>query len=142
MKKDVLIKVKSRHILEEDRQDAVELTTTGSFYKKNEAYYIVYEESEMTGMEGTTTTLKVEPEKITLIRMGNINTRQVFIKGKRHTSNYHTLYGNLIMTVIPRKIDADIAPHGGKVNLTYDLEVNGRRISKNFLHISVEEAQK
>ena len=35
----------------------MELVTQGKYFKKGETYYVTYKESEVTGMEGTTTTL-------------------------------------------------------------------------------------
>ena len=44
--------------------DTVELMTRGSLVHKDGAYYIVYKETETTGYEGCTTTVKVaEDEK-------------------------------------------------------------------------------
>ena len=39
--------------------DTVELMTRGSLVHKDGAYYIVYKETETTGYEGCTTTVKV-----------------------------------------------------------------------------------
>ncbi len=71
MKKDVLISIQSTQQVDGDR-DEMELTTFGSYYKKNGKYYIVYQESEATGFEeDTVTTVKVEGEnRVTMIRNG------------------------------------------------------------------------
>ena len=44
----------------DNEQDSVELTTVGRLYRRGEAYYICYNESEATGFDGAKTTLKVE----------------------------------------------------------------------------------
>ena len=36
----------------DDEQDSVELTTVGRLYRRGEAYYICYNESEATGFDG------------------------------------------------------------------------------------------
>ena len=59
MKKDVLIDIKGIY-RQDGEQDQVELVTTGSYYKRNGDYYIAYDESEMTGFDGTHTVLRVE----------------------------------------------------------------------------------
>jgi uncharacterized beta-barrel protein YwiB (DUF1934 family) len=139
VKKNVLITVKSIQTLDENKTDHIELTTKGMFYRKNDAFYIIYDESEITGMECTTTTLKIESRRVTLIRMGNINCRQVFVKNEQHTSSYKTHYGNLILTIFPKEVDINLTPRGGRIDLEYELEVGGHHISYNTLHIKVEE---
>ena len=51
MKKDVMISIKGIQKSEGDR-DEVELMTFGNFYKRNNNYYITYDESEATGFQG------------------------------------------------------------------------------------------
>ena len=59
MKKDVIISLVGTQ--ENDgEKDKIELITEGSMYKKGDSYYITYKESQLTGMEGTTTTVKVQ----------------------------------------------------------------------------------
>ena len=36
----------------DNEQDSVELTTVGRLYRRGEAYYICYNESEATGFDG------------------------------------------------------------------------------------------
>ena len=47
MKKDVSIRIKGVYTVDAD-QTTAELFTIGSMYKKNEHYYITYNESETT----------------------------------------------------------------------------------------------
>lgn len=58
MKKDVLITIKGTQKIGNEK-DVIEMVTTGRFYRKNQMYYISYEETEATGYEGCRTTLKV-----------------------------------------------------------------------------------
>ena len=70
MKKDVLIEIKGVY-RQDGEEDSVELFTTGSYYKRNGHYYIAYDESEVTGFEGSRTVLKVEESgRVTLTRSG------------------------------------------------------------------------
>ena len=57
MKKDVMIKIIGRQFVAGE-EDSVELTTTGSYYRRNGDYFIRYEESEATGYKGAYTTVK------------------------------------------------------------------------------------
>ena len=54
--------------------DTVELMTRGSLVHKEGAYYIVYKETEATGYEGCTTTVKVaeDARKVSMLRYGKV----------------------------------------------------------------------
>ena len=56
--KPVIVKVKSVQRNEEGEELAIELVSEGKAYKKERTQYIVYEESELTDMEGVTTVIK------------------------------------------------------------------------------------
>ena len=82
MKKDVLITLVGTQN-NDGEKDKIELITEGSMYKKGDAYYITYKESELTGMDGTTTTVKVQDKKVTILRFGTNNTQLIFEKGRK-----------------------------------------------------------
>ena len=62
--------------------DTVELMTRGSLVHKDGAYYIVYKETETTGYEGCTTTVKVadDARKVSMLRYGK-QSSQLIIEG-------------------------------------------------------------
>ena len=56
----------------------VSVVTPGDFYIKNNVYYAVYKETEISGMEGTTTTIKILPSEFFLLRSGTTNAKMHF----------------------------------------------------------------
>ena len=79
LKEDYIIRIKSRieqHIDEpmedEEKEEFVELMTRGQFVQKGGSYYITYKETETTGYEGCTTTLKiaVDGSRVVMLRFG------------------------------------------------------------------------
>ena len=66
--------------------DTVELMTRGSLVHKDGAYYIVYKETETTGYEGCTTTVKVaeDARKVSMLRFGKQSSQLIIEKGTRH----------------------------------------------------------
>ena len=70
MDKNVIISVKGTQSTNNQVNIIMELVTEGKYYKKDEAYFITYDESEVTGMNGTTTTLMVTDDVVTLVRAG------------------------------------------------------------------------
>ncbi|NLN66258.1 MAG: DUF1934 domain-containing protein [Clostridiaceae bacterium] len=138
MKRDVMITVDSKQEHLNEDAEVVNFITEGTYYKKENAYYITYAESAVTGLDGTTTTLKVSPDSITLIRHGNVSSLMVFEKGRKHTSGYNTEFGMIEVGVIARKLNVEMNDNGGKFNLEYIIEVNNHVTSLTTLSVKVQ----
>lgn len=139
MKKDVIIEIKGVY-RQEDEEDQVELFTTGSFYKRAGCYYIAYDESEATGMEGTRTTLKVEePGKVTLSRSGASKSQLIVERGVRHQCHYSTGFGDLMVGISGHRILSTLDDTGGKLEFEYSLDINTQLTSENSVYVSVRE---
>ncbi|MDW7675478.1 MAG: DUF1934 domain-containing protein [Bacillota bacterium] len=138
MKREVLVKVKGTQTNDLGEQDTIEFITEGSFFVKEQGYYIVYNESILSGMEGTTTSLKIEPQKVTLNRMGTSELKQTFEEGVFNSGFYITPYGTMQLAVIPSKVEVDLTDAGGSINLEYELKTGREKISDNQLLISVQ----
>ncbi|MCL2856698.1 MAG: DUF1934 domain-containing protein [Oscillospiraceae bacterium] len=140
MKKDVLINIKSVQSSEDD-YDIIELFTTGQYYKRGGCFYISYEESESTGYEGSTTTLKVEPEKmVTLVRTGTANSQLIVERGVRHQCHYDVGYGDLLVGVQGSRIKSTLAEDGGNLEIKYSLDINSMYASENEMYIQIKES--
>ncbi|MBC9784553.1 DUF1934 family protein [Heliobacillus mobilis] len=142
MKKDVLVSVLGTQTNDVGEKDTIHLITEGKMFKKPTSYYIVYNESEISGMEGTTTTLKVEPHRVTLNRMGSSEFKQTFEEGVLHQGVYHTPFGSMHLGVIPSKVDVALDDQGGSINLIYELQADQRKLSDNSLLITVKEEKR
>ena len=138
MKKDVIITIKGVQTIEGD-QDTVELTTTGSFYRKNDTYYLSYLETGPSGFEGHKTTLKLEQERrITLLRHGGEDSSLVVEQGVRHQCCYDTGYGAMLIGVSGRSIENDITDDGGCVHFQYSLDINTMLTSIHDIYVTVK----
>lgn len=141
MNKNVIISVKGMQTDLDNEVNDMELITEGKYYKKGENYYITYSESEMTGMEGTTTTLKVGDGRVTLMRFGAINSQMVFERGQKHVSHYDTTYGAFTVGVMANEVDIDVTEKGGVIKVGYQVELDNARTGLNNFQISVREAK-
>lgn len=140
-KKNVMISIKGmQEVYSIDDSTDVELLTEGEFYKADGKYYAVYQESDVTGMEGTTTTVEVDNDKVSIIREGTITNQMIFIKDKKTTSYYDTQFGALTIGVLSDKINVDIDDNGGIIDVGYSLEINEETVGKNQFYISIREA--
>lgn len=139
MAKNVLVTVKSTRISPENEIEFIEAVYPGTLYLKNNSYYILYKETKQTGMENVSTSLKVEGERITIIRSGSVNMRQIFERGIVNRSLYQTNFGCLEMAVKPWYIEAHLTDLGGSIKLEYELELDGSSVGKTSLVIVVTE---
>ncbi|QAT38961.1 DUF1934 domain-containing protein [Clostridium sp. JN-9] len=137
MKKKAIITVSSRQINEENNDEDVEVVTPGNFYKKEDSYYAVYEETEISGMKGTTTTLKIEDNKLSLIRIGSTSSKMEFDEKKENVSMYTTPYGTLQLKIKTSDLDVDVNDYGGDVTVNYDLSIVGQVPVKTVLKINI-----
>ncbi len=139
MKKDVLITLVGTQD-NDGEKDKVELITEGSMYKKGDTYYITYKESELTGMEGTTTTVKVQDKKVTILRFGTNNTQLIFESGKHHVCCYDTMYGAISVGVWAQNVKVDLDDDGGEIYADYSIDVDNNLVGKNNFHLMVKES--
>lgn len=137
MKKDVLITIKGVQTVDGE-SDVVELTTTGSFYRKNETYYLSYTEAEPSTFEGQHTTLKMEKSRrVSMIRYGGEDSSLVVEKGVRHQSYYDTGFGTMLIGVSGQHIENNVTDDGGSIHFQYTLDVNTALASVNDVYVTI-----
>ncbi len=140
MSKNVIINVKGIQTDNDNDSNTLELITEGKYYQKGSNYYITYKESEVTGMVGTTTTLKVGEGVVTLMRFGKVNSQFVFQKGQKHISSYETEYGNFTIGVYANNVDIDINDTGGEIRVGYQIEIDNQSTGRNDFYMHIREA--
>ena len=137
MKTNAIISVASKQSDSED-EGVIEVVTPGKFYKKDNCYYAVYEETEISGMKGTTTTLKIDEEKFTLIRTGTTNTEMKFKKYVRDLTLYNTPHGALDLTVDTKELKMNVDNNGGDVFIDYDMIIGNQQVLSTILQINIK----
>ena len=140
MEKDVVISIKGMQKYEGNDPDTVELVTAGRLMKDKAGYTLSYQESEITGLEGTLTTIQVEGEQVTLMRMGEFNSQMVFQEGRRHLSMCNTPYGAMSVGVNTRHLLADLSDKGGDIEIDYAIEIDHAIAGRSVFQIKVREA--
>jgi uncharacterized beta-barrel protein YwiB (DUF1934 family) len=142
MNKNAIISVVSKQADNiDDDDDTIEVVTPGNFYKLDNSYYAVYEETEISGMKGTTTTLKIDDEKFTLIRTGTTNTEMKFKKYVRDLTLYNTPNGALDLTVDTKELKMNVDKSGGDVFIDYDMIIGNQQILSTTLKINIKAQQ-
>jgi len=139
--KDVIVSVIGLRINDGVEPDLMELVTEGKYKQMvNGGWYISYQESETTGMEGTTTTINVDGGVLTLNRFGAVNTQFIFQQGKRYLSHYDTGSGSFTVGITANNVDINLDEHGGNIHLGYEIAVNDGDMTYNDVLMEVREA--
>ncbi len=136
MEKNAVISVKSFSDL--DKDEIIEVVTPGKFLVKGDEFHAIYEESEISGMEGTTTTLKIKNNSMVLERTGSIDTTMEFEAGKLAISLYNTPYGMLDLNVDTKVLDIDMDENGGVVYAKYVLGLTGQEGITTELKVKIK----
>ena len=137
MKQEVVLRIRGRQSYDGQEPDVIELVTEGAMEFTDGGWNISYEETELTGMEGVTTTFRVEPGKVTLRRTGKLHSEMVFQEGVRHESLYQLDFGALLMTVTARQVFFDIVPDGGVIDLSYSIDIENSAAGLVDYHLDI-----
>lgn len=145
--KDIMLKIVGRNIVHEkgqdEEEDVLEFMTEGQLCEKGDSLYLLYEESEFSGMEGCTTSLKITGDKVRMKRYGHslpIDTVIEFEEGKRFEGYYDTPYGAIEMEVLTNTIENSISSSEDKkgvLAIDYHISLRGMSEGRSKLNIEV-----
>ncbi len=137
--KDVIISIKGSQTSEDDN-DYYEFVTDGTYRFDDSVCEFTYMESELTGLEGTKTTFRIDDKQVRLTREGSVNSQMIFESGKKHYFLYETPYGAATLGIRTHKIKSGLNEHGGDIELSYAVDVDSVMLGKNDFKINIREA--
>ena len=138
MKKEVLITVRGTQVTDSG-PETIELMTCGTMTGRNGKFAISYEETELTGTAGVTSTfLILNPQRVILTRSGNIKSRMVFAKGVKDESLYNLGFGSLLLGIYTKDICVDLSEDGGRLFIDYVVELEQAVTSRNSYEVIIE----
>ncbi len=137
MKKNVMLDIRGRQSYADQEPEIIELTTEGTMEFCSGGWDICYEESALTGLEGVTTTFRVEPGKVILTRTGRLHSQMVFEQGVAHDSLYQMEFGTLMITVQAIHVFFDILPDGGTIDLAYRIVIENSEAGIIDYHLDI-----
>ena len=133
----VLLSIRGEQYFDDIDPDATELMTEGTMALTEDGIVLSYEESELTGMEGTTTTFEVKGPRVTLTRSGAVNSQMVFEEGRQHTSLYETPFGELSVDIQTSELKHNLSERGGLMEIKYSIAVEHTVTGRNCFKIRV-----
>lgn len=137
MKKSVLLTICGKQYYPNQEPEVIELMTEGTLEYRDGGWDICYEESELTGMAGVTTSFRLEPGTVILERTGKLQSQMIFRLGIPHESLYQMDFGALLLTVCAQMIEANIDENGGTVDLGYSIAIENNDAGLVEYHLEV-----
>ena len=133
----VLLSIRGEQYFDDIDPDATELMTEGTMVLTEDGMVLSYEETELTGMEGTTTTFEVKGPQVILTRTGTVNSQMVFEEGRQHTSLYETPFGELSVDIQTSELKHNLSERGGLMEIKYSIAVEHTVTGRNCFKIRV-----
>ena len=133
----VLLTIRGEQYFDDVDPDETKLMTDGTMEISDEGIFLTYEETELTGMEGTTTTFEVKDKQVILTRSGTVNSQMIFEEGRQHTSLYETMFGELTVDIQTSRLRHKLSERGGIMEIKYSIAVEHTVTGRNTFKIRV-----
>lgn len=138
MKKEVWLSICSKQRFVDCEEEEIEMMTAATLYERGGKYYVVYDESSITGLEGTRTTVKMDGKNVMLLRAGAYPTQLMFSELQRHVGVYHTPGGGqMTLATYTRCVDNTVSERGGRLILDYTLEIDHTIMGEHYFEMTV-----
>ncbi len=137
MSTPVVLSIQGKQAYAGQEPETIRLDTEGTMEFRDGGWDITYEESELTGLSGVTTTFRVEPGKVTLSRTGKLSSTMVFQEGVAHDSLYKMEFGALLINVKATRLFYDIVEDGGCIDLVYRIVIEDTEAGEIDYHLDI-----
>ena len=95
-------------------------------------------ESELTGLEGTKTTVKLDGKTVALIRTGTFPSHMLFAEDERHVGLYQTPVGSeMAIATHTSRVHNTIGEDGGHLIIDYTVEVDNSLMGEHHFEMTV-----
>ena len=138
MVQNVVLTVKGSQSYAGQEPEVIELVTDGTLEEIVDGWKLCYEESELTGLAGVSTTFQIQGTTVTLIRTGKLNSQMVFEEGIPHDSLYEMEFGALMLTVCALQVKTNLSETGGTIDLKYSIEVEHNAAGMIDYHLDIK----
>ena len=133
--KEVMIRIKGQQVTGEAGEDIMEFVTEAKIYSRGGALYLVYDESELSGIPGCRTRLKFKDGKLQLKRFGEDS-------GMGHELSYNGVYetpfGPVEIEILTNELESTLSEEGsGQIDIDYSISLKGLSEGRNKLNITL-----
>ena len=133
--KDITLKIIGKQSYDDMEEEQMEFVTDGRLYVRGGSAYIIYDESEVSGLAG------VDDRSVKMKRIGEagFGTELYFEKGKRFSSVYETPYGPMGIEVLTDRVQnsIDMEKGSGCIDVEYQVSMEGLAEGRNRITIEI-----
>ena len=141
IEKNVILFVRGEQQFDQGEPEVTELMTEGAMTLEEDGEItLTYQETELTGMEGTTTRFSIRDDTVVLARTGMVNSQLVFQRGKRNSSLYETPWGMMQVDVFTTSLANRLDGRGGILEIKFNISVDHQVAGENQFKIRVRES--
>ena len=137
--KQIILFVRGEQTYDSVAPEVTELATEGIMTLDGGEIRLSYEETELTGMEGTTTRFTIRGDTVVLERTGMIQSRMEFKQGERSSSLYETPWGTMVVDIATTKLAHRLTERGGVMEIVFTIAVNHQVTGENRFKVRVKE---
>lgn len=141
MTKDVFVSVTGLQSGEEET-DQVETIYKGTYYKKEDKHYVVYEELMEGFEEPVRSMLKFREGALTVTKKGAVNVNMIFEEHKKNMCCYGTPYGEIMIGINTASVEMEEQEDSILVEADYELEANYQHLASCKICVKITEAEK
>ena len=139
MEKKKYVFVISSEITTDGDKSNIELTTTGNYSRVNGRWVLLYDEMSEDKTAVIKTMIKVDDKSVTITRNGVGSSKLIMTEGERNMCHYRTQFGDILLGVYCNEVNNELSDSGGKILMSYTLDVNASVLSENKVTIKIRE---
>lgn len=139
MEKKKYVFVISSEITTDGDKSNIELTTTGNYSRVNGRWVLLYDEMSEDKTAVIKTMIKVDDKSVTITRNGEGSSKLIMTEGERNMCHYRTQFGDILLGVYCNEVNNELSDSGGKISMSYSLDVNASVLSENKVTIKIRE---
>ncbi|MBP5384792.1 MAG: DUF1934 domain-containing protein [Lachnospiraceae bacterium] len=137
MTKDVMISVSGIQFGPDVDGEKIEVITKGSYYKKKDKHYLLYDEIS-EGTEGITKNMvKFDDKAFQLTKSGLTNVNMLFEENKRNITNYITPFGSIMIGIDAHSIEVTETEEQIRIRIDYALDVNYEHLANCEIRMDI-----
>ena len=137
MEKDVLVSVEGLQFSGEQEPGKIEIINAGSYYKKNDYHYILYDEPVEGFDQVTKNMIKFREGEVLLRKKGPVNVDMLFEENKKNESCYATPFGDILLHINTRTVDITQEDEQIVLDVNYALEANYEHLADCRIRVRV-----
>ena len=127
--KPVLVTLMSQARTATEEDAPMRLRCAGQLRQTAGGYMLRYQEGQTDGASGEPISqdviLALQPDRVTMTRLGAYGTTLVFVKDRRFEGAYRTPFGDLGLALFPTQVNVQMGENSGSVHLEYQLDMQG-----------------